>query len=109
VSEKFHRCGGGRKIGRGECAMFKELNEGLSYTILEQQGPDGTAIIVLPQVDWMDWSRVKADPSIPVFISNKPSEAALSCRFGQFAIAVFGVSKAVVKQWLRDQGVNVKD
>jgi hypothetical protein len=64
--------------------------------------------VVVPKVSGIDWSRIMADPSIPLIITNKPSQAEHLCRLGQPSIAIMGASDATVVEWLRSRGADVK-
>jgi hypothetical protein len=66
------------------------------------------ARVVVPKVAGVDWSRILTDPSIPLVITNKPSQARHLCRMGQPAIAFMGASKTTVMKWLRSRGADVK-
>jgi hypothetical protein len=66
------------------------------------------ARVVVPKVAGIDWSRIMADPSIPLVITNRPCQAEHLCRLGQPAIAIMGASEATVMKWLHDRGADVK-
>jgi hypothetical protein len=69
----------------------------------------GAALVVVPQVETIDWRAVATDVTQPIVITNRPSQALRLCQSGQPAIAVIGMSERAVQQWLRDRGANVKE
>lgn len=69
----------------------------------------GYALVVVPDVAGLDWSRIAADPNIPLVVTNRPSQAVRLCQQGQPAVAIMGASEAAVAKWLRARGANVID
>jgi hypothetical protein len=58
--------------------------------------------------DGIDWGAVNHDARISIVLTNSVSAAQRLCAAGQPAIAVLGLSKGALTQWLRSRAVIAK-
>jgi hypothetical protein len=89
------------------CVMSVQPDEcSVANQYFEELQASGARVFI-PEVAGIEWSRILADPSIPLVITNRPSQALELCRMGQPAVAIMAASKVAVMKWLRDRGANI--